>query len=258
MSKQKTGLVIVAAALLLLWLAAFCLTPTVAKWALQGNDGGMSGQFGDMFGAINSLFSGLALVGVVFTVYIQVQEKRKEAKPFVIPHLDKTTGVHVGEFSRRAGEILLRLGVKLKLRNGSADVAVNVRMRAAVTASDDIIAEETAYMDLPIFRSETFSDDVELELSQSGSGASRFVDALDKGQNVLLTLELEYSSTDGVLWRSSVRYNISLNEHRRSEDLAYLREMLGDASGSNAWNSKERLYLECAVANHSWKYDCLS
>lgn len=32
------------------------------------------GQFGDLFGAVNSLFSGLALAGIVFTIFLQRQE----------------------------------------------------------------------------------------------------------------------------------------------------------------------------------------
>lgn len=32
------------------------------------------GQFGDMFGAVNSLFSGLAFAGVIYTIYLQKKE----------------------------------------------------------------------------------------------------------------------------------------------------------------------------------------
>ena len=36
------------------------------------------GQFGDMFGAVNSLFSGLAFAGVVIAIYLQTQELRHQ------------------------------------------------------------------------------------------------------------------------------------------------------------------------------------
>ncbi len=32
------------------------------------------GQFGDMFGAVNALFSGLALAGVIFAIHLQKKE----------------------------------------------------------------------------------------------------------------------------------------------------------------------------------------
>lgn len=41
------------------------------------------GLFGDMFGAINSLFSGLAFVGIIYTIFLQQKElelQRKELK----------------------------------------------------------------------------------------------------------------------------------------------------------------------------------
>ena len=36
------------------------------------------GQFGDMFGAVNSLFSGLALAGVVIAIFLQTWELRQQ------------------------------------------------------------------------------------------------------------------------------------------------------------------------------------
>ena len=34
----------------------------------------LQGQFGDKFGAINALFSGLAFAGIIFTVLLQTRE----------------------------------------------------------------------------------------------------------------------------------------------------------------------------------------
>lgn len=49
----------------------------VASWVLLVVLGGTPeerGQFGDMFGSVNSLFSGLALAGVVLTLFLQHRE----------------------------------------------------------------------------------------------------------------------------------------------------------------------------------------
>jgi hypothetical protein len=48
----------------------------VTDWTVRG-------QFGDMFGMINALFSGLAFAGIIFTIYLQRQElkaQRRELK----------------------------------------------------------------------------------------------------------------------------------------------------------------------------------
>lgn len=55
-----------------LWLATLLLLLTSANFR---------GTFGDMFGAVNSLFSGLALAGIIITILLQRQElalQRKE------------------------------------------------------------------------------------------------------------------------------------------------------------------------------------
>ncbi|QDU26270.1 hypothetical protein ETAA8_13470 [Anatilimnocola aggregata] len=44
------------------------------------------GQFGDMFGALNALFTGLALVGVVATLLLQIWSQNHQAREFATAH----------------------------------------------------------------------------------------------------------------------------------------------------------------------------
>ena len=70
-------LVIAAILILILWTT----TPIVLYW-MYGDLNKMS-LFGDSFGSINALFSGLALAAIIFTVYQQHQElslQREELK----------------------------------------------------------------------------------------------------------------------------------------------------------------------------------
>jgi hypothetical protein len=67
--KRSTSF-IVFGAVISLWLLFWFLTVVVIKdeaWAQRG-------QFGDMFGAINALFSGLAFAGVIITILLQREE----------------------------------------------------------------------------------------------------------------------------------------------------------------------------------------
>ena len=61
-----------AAGILLVWL---CSPFLIAVWlkVLPG-DYSKFGTFGDMFGAINALFSGLTIAGLVYTIILQRQE----------------------------------------------------------------------------------------------------------------------------------------------------------------------------------------
>jgi hypothetical protein len=48
---------------------AFVVLTLVRKWEDRG-------AFGEMFGGLNALFAGFALAGVVYTIYLQIQETR--------------------------------------------------------------------------------------------------------------------------------------------------------------------------------------
>lgn len=80
MSNEKNenklvGLYVLLGIVIIVWIASlFGLNQLISDPARKG-------QFGDSFGAINSLFSGLALAGIIYTIYLQKKElslQRKE------------------------------------------------------------------------------------------------------------------------------------------------------------------------------------
>lgn len=82
MSNEKkenklAGLYVLLGIIFIVWVASiFGLTQFIS-------DSEKKGQFGDSFGAINSLFSGLALAGIIYTIYLQKKElslQRKELR----------------------------------------------------------------------------------------------------------------------------------------------------------------------------------
>ena len=73
--KEKISLPFLIIGIIAIWIIA-----TVIIWFVF-KDWSKSGTFGDTFGAINSLFSGLALAGIIYTIYLQKTElslQRKE------------------------------------------------------------------------------------------------------------------------------------------------------------------------------------
>lgn len=66
--KSLAGVFGVAAVLIALQaISGFVLYHVLPDWQVRG-------QFGDMFGAVNTLFSGLALVGLVYAILLQRQD----------------------------------------------------------------------------------------------------------------------------------------------------------------------------------------
>lgn len=81
MTKQKNRKSIPLEKLILLIIIAWLLSGVIIWYIF--NDWTKSGPFGDTFGAINSLFSGLALAGIIYTIFLQKNElelQRKELK----------------------------------------------------------------------------------------------------------------------------------------------------------------------------------
>lgn len=75
---SERNLVKWVAGVVLLIGVAWCANWIVLSW-LVGEPAKM-GQFGDMFGAVNALFSGLALAGVVLAIILQKDELRLQRK----------------------------------------------------------------------------------------------------------------------------------------------------------------------------------
>jgi hypothetical protein len=67
---------IIFAGVVTLWCLSWYLITTYVNTTEQG-------QFGDMFGAVNALFSGLAFAGIIITILLQKEEltlQRQELK----------------------------------------------------------------------------------------------------------------------------------------------------------------------------------
>lgn len=76
-----------AAGVVLLLQAVIGFIIYLLGFALDGNAWALRGQFGDMFGAVNALFSGLAFAGVIIAVFLQKDElalQRRELSASVV------------------------------------------------------------------------------------------------------------------------------------------------------------------------------
>jgi hypothetical protein len=80
---------------------AWICTPFVAA-QLVGGDWIVRGQFGDTFGSINSLFSGLAFAGIIYTVLLQRQELTLQRRELELTRRELTRTAAAQERSEQA------------------------------------------------------------------------------------------------------------------------------------------------------------
>ncbi|TDL99167.1 MAG: hypothetical protein C4K58_07750 [Flavobacteriaceae bacterium] len=76
---SKTGLFLrIALSVVFLWgLSGFLIYSNLDNWSDRGT-------FGDLFGAVNALFSGLAFAGLIFTIYMQAEAHEAQKKDIAI------------------------------------------------------------------------------------------------------------------------------------------------------------------------------
>lgn len=81
MTKHYNGWTIVLGVLCLFLL---CWVGLICYFGMPYGNIGSAGTFGDQFGAVNALFSALALAGVIYTLIQQQQEMREQRREFMV------------------------------------------------------------------------------------------------------------------------------------------------------------------------------
>ena len=74
MDKKHIFFIVITA---LVVIATWVFAPAAVNWLVGKNwvsNPTAAGQLGDLFGSVNALFSGLALIGVVFAIMLQQKE----------------------------------------------------------------------------------------------------------------------------------------------------------------------------------------
>lgn len=186
-----------------------------------------AGQLGDMFGTINSLFSGLALIGVAYGLYLQTQHKRREKQPEVFARLASTAEERPIVLARNddtpLGRVQFSLQVPVYIEAGSGAIALNVAIRA--TYGD---ATKHTTLPTPVFTGIKLKDPHILNLTIEATALSPMIlqwkeqDAYPLGQ---VDLYVEFENQQRAKWRVTARYAVAV----RSED---------DADSLKVWINK--------------------
>jgi hypothetical protein len=95
-SKYTLGLFIwIICGVFAAWLVyAFLLYKLSGDWSHRG-------AFGDMFGAINALFSGLAFAGIIFTILLQREELKLQREELKLTRTELTRTASAQEASQK-------------------------------------------------------------------------------------------------------------------------------------------------------------
>lgn len=226
-----------------IWIGAWFSVWAFAQ-SIPSAQAAMLGQVGDMFGAGNALFSGIAVAAVVIVLTFDMRERSKDLahrenellaaqqrlRPFVVPQLPERDGCTISDPKRNASGVLsLVVNLTLDLRNHTGDVALNVATQATLTGFSN--AFEPFTLGLPLVQSAPATR-INLTGTLNGDSAVRFARAL-KGDGLKLRIECDYSSLNGTPWRSTS----SIDLEARDKDA---RTLLNEAIVSEpGWGTLE-------------------
>lgn len=208
------------------------------------------GTFGDSFGAINALFSGLALAGVVLTLYFHAEGAKRQAKPFLVLRLgrsDSEARTAVGPPNRQDAMVTLPLNINLPLNNASPNPALNVKVEFSLL---DTVASAVHVVEVPLTSSDRTVCGVCLRVT--GNDASSFVQSVC-GAGAVVEIKATCESVEGVNWLSSARYRLKVNPNR-PDDVQMLNDAIRGAAGENLWDVASIVDLEAELVSDSWLY----
>lgn len=260
------------AAVLIVWLLTLFFASDVARWRYGNPDcvpeAGTSapilatscvadqqsadGAFGDSFGAVNALFTGLAFAGVLLALHFQAEAARRATKPFVVPRFqrDKAAArIFVRKIPHQAGQVRVAVRMILPLENCSDQAALNVVANLSI---HELAPEASVALEVPLVaRTE---DECVIELVFVGNEVSRLVESL-KGGGARASLNVAYDSVDGVKWVSEVQYLLRIFSGRGT-DTALLDMVIDGAATIEGvdWGADTTVELEFAAVNGSWAY----
>lgn len=135
---KKKYIVLVVMLIVGLW---FCSWYFIPKW--YGKEGLEAGTFGDMFGAVNALFSGLAFAGLIYTIAVQRQELSLQRES--IEMQTEELKLQRQETARSANELedqrkLMNFQIVLNTLNGMLSTKKEAQRTASSGNRDSVLA----------------------------------------------------------------------------------------------------------------------
>ncbi len=246
----------------LAWYSVIKVSPIIAKEILLSSNECPSGSIaackdilsalgasGDTFGAVTSLFSGLALFAVAYSIWSDANGRREARKPLVINYLDDSSIVIKNP--RITPELQIELSVTSKVSNRNGEAALNVAVHCEISSGQRTLARFVKHLTQPLISdgSEVF----EAAIAIKGPELALMLGRLTEDQQpVLATFKIEYNSLENVRWETTVAYELTSKAGDRRRRLNALRS--GTDDFASLWENGVQVSLDTRVKEGSWAH----
>lgn len=207
------------------------------------------GATGDVFGAATSLFSGLALFAVAFTLWLEANSRRESRKPLVVTYLDSDSVLL--DRAVLLPEPSLRLSISSKVANQTGEPALNVRVSMQLSLSGREQHVPTRSLQLPLLSEGREESQSTVDLK--GHTLQAILASLTQdGEPVSLEVTTTYDSLEGIRWTTSAVYLLRCKLGERRRRLNSFRSQTEDFI--DLWQNDAAVPLDVEVRADSWRH----
>lgn len=255
---KKTSVLVLILAIAV-WLSTIIVVPVITKIIQYLNCSSVSpdecqnvisalGATGDIFGAVTSLFSGLALFSVAITLRADYNSRRESRKPFLMAQLTSDSMILTDPVP--TGDRSIKLTASLDLSNQQNEAALNVIFKSRLSHNGQNTKISLARLPSPLMGNK--SEEIKVEFFIQDRFFSIFLDELTSNRYIELITELEYESIEGVKWCTSVIYDIECVGTAQRNRLNALRGNNEDFE--EQWSEKAAVSLISSPKSGTWKH----
>lgn len=260
--RRVLGLLAIFGASLAAWWSIVYLSPGIARAVLVASGKCPTGDLltckdtlsalgatGDVFGAVTSLFSGLALFAVAFTLWSETNARRESRKPLVLLSLNDDSVIL--KSPSLGPKLALTLAVNADVVNKNGEAAFNISLACALSLSNRVLMRHTVALAQPL--ASEGKEEVTIEIVLEDEVLKTVLGALtDEKQCVEFSFDAHYNSLENVKWSTKAVYELTCKVGDRRKRLNSLRS--GTDDFATLWANGAEVALGAQVRAGSWSH----
>jgi hypothetical protein len=206
------------------------------------------GITGDLFGAVNSLFTGLALFAVAVTLWIDSKARRTSLKPLVIAVADKD--FLVIDKPQISPNMSLRFKFEPEISNIVNEPALNVAFMITLKTNRLLQVVCQSSLDIPLVSGSNRRIELVSRIDECDFLTDFLSQLTANGLDPSVLIEITYENLESVKWVTKVVYSLQLNFET---DGAKLNAFRAKAEGFESIWDNAAVSIKSTVVTGSWK-----
>jgi hypothetical protein len=207
------------------------------------------GQSGDVYGSVGSLFAGMALFAVAYSLVVDISQRRRSRRPVVTCSFQEKVDVELQNQTGAGKSKVAGLSAKLRI-NVINEPAMNARVDARLHVGASSFDFDPILIGMPL--QVDGSQDIDLS-GVLGSGVmAQFQINFPVTPRMVLDFKSTYENLEGVKFITSVSYRLTLRFSAQNSKMLWFAG--DDPAYADAWADPAAVKFAAALEPGSWKF----